>query len=922
MKLKKKILIILLIIVLSIVQIGFSNLTSLSQVLAVELLSDDDAPTFKVDIPRDRFYFVEGDKLEVIPTVTVTSGDFHPVNLVTEFDPSTDDNGEHPDYVKYQWHDQSNRQNGYVYWPNPELTTRILTMENVQYRQGGQYYLQVIPMKWDSNENEYKEIKKGDQKVFGMSKCFGITIYPKLQLDLLGEDPLTKNEDGTYSLNLSLGESYKVNTHTYRNYTYGKSDYVSKVVWSTDSQGIVDVDQDGTISVKSNTKNNAKITASVTDINGKATEATINVSIVEAPVDRITLNADSIDLKVGEEYPLIVTYEPEYAVNKNVTWSIKDNGDQYIEVNDGVVKAKSLNNGQEVTATVVATTGNGKTAECQVNVKKTYVTDITANIEESDITLVGDNESTMQIKANVYPETSTVQTITWTTTDSNVATVTAADDGTTATIKAGYYNVNGTNTCKIIAEAEGSENPGNKVKREYTIYLLSNKLDVGSIEISAAKTNIAVGESVDLDVTVNPSEATVKSVTWSIVSGDDVISINDSGLITGLKEGVAEVQAEVACQNPNCPHHRDTITINVNKVPVDAIGLNRTHLTLVRGESEQLEATVLPTNATYKTVSWTSSNSDIATVENGKVVAKTVGECTITATADGKTAVCYVTVVKKALLEISFDQSEEGLKLKDNDEPFQLFVNKNPDDADISVGELVWISRDENVATVDQTGKLTPIKEGQTVITVYSSLDSQITASIRVTVVPAFAKLVVYTVDQNKNLISGMTLSLSKLDENGIETEPNEILGDGKFEINNLSDGTYVLRVSESSDINITQTVDYYEFFVIDGKAFFEGDDEAIAISSLLFINTSDGTEARVEIGEYYKIPDEDDENDDVTDNEEPTVPEQSERDDNNTPSTSDVNIEIFIASMIIAFIGIITLVFNKRKKFHKKSRK
>jgi transglutaminase/protease-like cytokinesis protein 3 len=81
-------------------------------------------------------------------------------------------------------------------------------------------------------------------------------------------------------------------------------------------------------------------------------------------------------------------------------------------------------------------------------------------------------------------------------------------------------------------------------------------------------------------------------------------------------------------------------------VPVSGVSLDKTTLTLTTGNTETLTATVAPNNATNKTVSWSSSNSSVATVSNGTVSAVAAGTATITVTTtDGaKTAICTVTV--------------------------------------------------------------------------------------------------------------------------------------------------------------------------------------------------------------------------------------------------------------------------------------
>lgn len=88
---------------------------------------------------------------------------------------------------------------------------------------------------------------------------------------------------------------------------------------------------------------------------------------------------------------------------------------------------------------------------------------------------------------------------------------------------------------------------------------------------------------------------------------------------------------------PNIP---DVPTV----VPVQNVALSKSTLTLTEGDSETLTATVSPSNATDKTVTWTVSPSGYATVSGGVVTALKEGSCTITATAGGKSATCAVTV--------------------------------------------------------------------------------------------------------------------------------------------------------------------------------------------------------------------------------------------------------------------------------------
>ena len=141
----------------------------------------------------------------------------------------------------------------------------------------------------------------------------------------------------------------------------------------------------------------------------------------------------------------------------------------------------------------------------------------------------------------------------------------------------------------------------------------------------------------------------------------------------------------------------------------------------------------LPSNATNKAVSWKSSDASVASVDNsGKVTAVKAGSATITVTTtDGsKTATCSVTVTAKTIEvnDVGLDKSEMEMVAGDS---YQFTVTLKPDNA--SDKTLSWSSSDENVATVDNSGKVTAISEGKVTITVKTSNSAQ-SASCDITV--------------------------------------------------------------------------------------------------------------------------------------------------------------------------------------------
>lgn len=186
--------------------------------------------------------------------------------------------------------------------------------------------------------------------------------------------------------------------------------------------------------------------------------------------------------------------------------------------------------------------------------------------------------------------------------------------------------------------------------------------DIAVTAVSLNKTSLTleVGESYTLVVTVSPSNATDKSITWS--STNSSVASVSGGKVTAKSEGTTTITAEA--------HNGKTATCTVivnepvpEVVEVTSVSLNKTSLTLEIGESETLTATVLPSNATDKSVTWTSSAQSVATVANGTVTAVGSGTATITATtSNGKTATCMVTVTNP-YADFSFILSGNGYAL-------------------------------------------------------------------------------------------------------------------------------------------------------------------------------------------------------------------------------------------------------------------
>ena len=244
------------------------------------------------------------------------------------------------------------------------------------------------------------------------------------------------------------------------------------------------------------------------------------------------------------------------------------------------------------------------------------------------------------------------------------------------------------------------------------------------ISLNKTATTIEQGKAETLTATVEPTDATDKTVTW-VSSDTSVATVDNNGKVTANKKGTATITAKTV------NNHSANCTVTVTQ-PITGIKLNKAKLELEKGATEKLVATVEPSNADGdKTVTWTSSDkSKVAVASDGTVTAVDKGSATITAkTSNGKEAICTVTV-GVPLKSISLNETSKTLK---KGEDFTLIVTYNPEDTDAEK-TVTWKSSNESVATVDSNGKVTVVAcVGTATITATATADNTKTATATIT---------------------------------------------------------------------------------------------------------------------------------------------------------------------------------------------
>ena len=176
---------------------------------------------------------------------------------------------------------------------------------------------------------------------------------------------------------------------------------------------------------------------------------------------------------------------------------------------------------------------------------------------------------------------------------------------------------------------------------------------------------------------------------------------------------------------------KEAVVLKDHETDVKTITLDKTNISLVIGSTEQLTATISPSNATNKTITWSTNNSSIATVENGLVRAVAVGSAIITATtSNGITATCNVTVIATnvSVTSVSLNKTTSSIEIGNIE---TLTATISPSNA--TNKNVTWHSNSTSIATVSSTGDVTAISPGQATITVTTE-DGNHTASCIFTV--------------------------------------------------------------------------------------------------------------------------------------------------------------------------------------------
>ena len=320
---------------------------------------------------------------------------------------------------------------------------------------------------------------------------------------------------------------------------------------------------------------------------------------------------------------------------------------------------------------------------------------------------------------------------------------------------------------------------------------------VTGVAISNGGVTIAEGQTLQLHANVSPSNATNQAVTWES-STPSVATIDATGLVTAKSEGSTTITVTT-----DDGRHQAITTITVTEaIPVTGITLTAEGYTeydgteteprpLALGESLQMTASVVPDTATQRGITWTVSNPNVlAVTSNGKVYAVGSGTAKVTATTvDGEFSKDYwISVPNESYPVQGISLNYNAATIYMDEGGLNLVATISPEYATSKA--VTWESDNPEVATVDQSGRVTPVSVGYATITVRAVSNSGITNSCLISVQPKRVRVTGISVPE-----TSMNLGLYGT----VTLQP-------EFTPSNATDQTVTWQSSNSAVVSVSRT--------------------------------------------------------------------------------------------------------------------
>ena len=476
------------------------------------------------------------------------------------------------------------------------------------------------------------------------------------------------------SSNFYIGDSKKI-------YSVVSPDnsLLSKLVYSSSDTSVATISSDGIITAKK--KGTTTIKARIPE---EEISTSIDIVVKDKILERIDLSSTNLSLTVGDSYTLKSYFYPNDAISY-VTYTSNDSS------------IASVNSKGEVTAlkegitTIYAKGNNSVIAKCDVVVKNGTIlaSGLSASLEKNSIS-VGE---TSKIEYKIKPVEATDKKVTFVSSNSNVAVV--SNDGVVTGVKPGNAIIMVTTSCGV------SESLPIKVK----------VTDIKPSKITTSNNlTIQAGKSSLINTVIEPKNTTDKNIKWSS-SNEDIAVVNSDGIVTGVNAGNCIITATLG-------NLTSTTNVNVSEIKVTGIDVNMSNINMNIGDTIVVKASISPVTATNTDVIWSSSDTNVIKVNNGRLLALKEGASIVKVVSKGNPAVQTEIVVNVSKRDVeSFKLSHSQVLLTEEEKVNVKVSNILPKNADYK--KAYYEIKDLDIASVDASGNVTGKKAGKTTLTVY-----------------------------------------------------------------------------------------------------------------------------------------------------------------------------------------------------------
>ena len=335
----------------------------------------------------------------------------------------------------------------------------------------------------------------------------------------------------------------------------------------------------------------------------------------------------------------------------------------------------------------------------------------------------------VQLTATVNPEDATDKNVIWTIQSQSQYQYDVVQLSSTGVVVPQDYG-------SAIVRATSAWDPS--IYADCTITVSTELVPVAEVSLNTTSAYISTGETIQLEATVAPQNATNRNVIWTVQGSDNVATVSPTGSVTAKMEGTVVIRATSTFDKSK--YAECTVTVEpVGVIPVSGISLNKSEMTLEAGQSEQLTAAITPANATNKEVIWKVQNqSNVITVTStGLVTGINEGTAVIRATSaadSSKYVECTVTV-KPAVIPVTGISLNKTTMTLEAGQSEQLTATIAPDNA--TNKNVVWmVQGTDNVVAISSSGLVTAKNAGTAVIRATSAADSSKYVECTVTVKP------------------------------------------------------------------------------------------------------------------------------------------------------------------------------------------